>query len=310
MFGVAAKMNPVLSVLLRIVVLSIGLMVVPLPRRLELWLGPMLGRLLLRLDRKRRGIALENMRRCLPELGEDGHRELLERNYAHYGTLVFELAHLFAPGNGHYRRYAERISRMHGIEHWKEATAGGRGAIFFGGHMGNWEMMAAAGGLRGLRPTMVTRRVKPEWLRRKLQAARASVGVREAYDPRTLPAVMKALRNGESVGFVIDQYAPPPMGVPIYFFGTRVDTLAAVGPLANRTGAAVLPISARRDGNGIVHVSIEPELELGRDLGDPTRVAQALALKVESWIRGTPEQWLWIHRRFKNLSPAAPPAGR
>jgi KDO2-lipid IV(A) lauroyltransferase len=100
---------------------------------------------------------------------------------------------------------------------------------------------------------------------------------------------------------VIDQYASPPMGVPARFFGVEVDTLAAVGPLAQRTGAAVVPVSTVRDAEGIVHVRIEPELELGEALEDPAKVTQILASKVEAWIRATPEQWLWAHRRFKHV---------
>ena len=275
------------------------------PRRLELWLGPRLGRLLLFLDRKRSRVARDNIARCLPALGEDARRDLLRRNYEHYGTLALELLHLFSPVPGHYRRYAAGVTRLHGHENWDRAHAKGKGVLFVSSHLGNWEMLVASGCLRlhGIRLTMVTRRTKPEWLRRKLESARAELGVREAYDPRTLPAVLRALRKGEAVGFVIDQYAPPPAGVPVKFFGVEVDTLAALGPLAQRTGAAIVPGTARRDAEGLVHVTIEPEMELDDALGDAARSTQLLAARVEGWIRETPEQWLWIHRRFKNLKP-------
>jgi KDO2-lipid IV(A) lauroyltransferase len=163
-------------------------------------------------------------------------------------------------------------------------------------------MLGAAVGLNGVPITIVTRNVKPPWFLKKVEEIRLSVHTKAAYEPRTLPALMRALRNGESVGFVIDQYAPPPMGVKVKFFGVEVDTLAAVAPLALRTGAAVVPTGARRDADGIIHVKVEPEIHFGKDLEDPVKVTQALANKVEAWIREEPSQWLWGHRRFKNVS--------
>lgn len=278
--------------------LAVGL----LPRRLELALGRALGRLALRVDPKRRRIAEENLSRCLPDRPPEARRRLLEANYEHYGVLALELLHMFSPLPGHYRRYARRIAVLEGFEHWKRASDKGKGLIFASCHLGNWEMMVAMGALHGIPLTMVTRHLKPEWLHRRVERARLSVAVKAAYQPRTLPTLMRALRNGESVGFVIDQYAPPPMGVPARFFGATVDTLGAVGPLAQRTGAAVVPVSTRRDEDGIVHVVIEPELDLGEALADQRRSTQALADRVEAWIRACPEQWLWVHRRFKNAA--------
>lgn len=294
-----------LSILVWIALTPPAAAVTLLPRRLELALGPFLGRLVLAVDRKRSRIALANIRRCLPELDEDGARRLLRENYEHYGILALEILHLFSPLPGHYRRYALKNSGLVGYENWKKAADKGKGVIFASCHLGNWEMMAAAGGLAGMPVTIVTRRLKPAWLLEKAAASRLSTGVRAAYDPRTLPVVMKALRAGESVGFVIDQYAPPPMGLKARFFGVEVDTLAAVGPLAQRTGAAVVPAWTLRDRDGVVRLRIEPEITLP---GDPAAATQALADKVESWVRAHPVQWLWIHRRFKNVSESPIPA--
>jgi len=296
-----SPMPPWQSLPLRVFVSMVGLAASLRPRSLELAVAPLLGRLALALDFKRSKVAAENMRRCLPELSPMERELLLRANYRHYGILFFELQHLFSPFAGHYRRYAAKISTLEGYDNWKRAHDKGKGVIFVSSHVGNWEMMAAAGGMRGIRVAIVTRRLKPDWLLRKVEASRLSVGVRAAYQPRTLPIVMRALRDGESVGFVIDQYAPPPMGMPARFFGVEVDTLAAVGPIAQRTGAAVVPVSTVRDPAGVVHVRIEPELELGEALQDPAKVTQILAAKVESWVRETPEQWLWVHRRFKHV---------
>lgn len=299
-------MSPLLSWPLRALLFSLGLAATLLPRRLELLLGPRLGRLALLLDPKRRGIALDNLRRCLPELEPDGRNRLLRENYEHYGLLALEILHMFSPVPGHYHGYVERVCRLEGFENWKRANEKGRGVILFSGHLANWELALAAGAMAGMPFTIVTRHLKPEWLHKKVERARFETGVRAAYLPRTLPAILKALRKGETVGFAIDQYAHPPEGIPARFFGTAVNTLGAVGVFAQRYGAAIVPVRAIRDLGGAVRVLLEPELELGDGLKDSGKTTQLLTGLIESWIRERPREWLWVHRRFKNLPAGGP----
>lgn len=294
-------MNPLVSTLLRVVLFVAGTAVTFLPRPLEVRLGRGLGRLLLALDWKRHKIALENMARCLPDISALERKRLLAENYRHYGILALELLHYFSPIPGHYRAYARRIAVLEGFEHWEKADARGKGVLFISAHMANWEMMVAMGGLHGIPLLLVTRHLKPEWLHQLIEAGRLSVGCRGVYQPRTLPVVLKALRRGESIGFAMDQYMPPPMGSPVPFFGVEVDTLFAVAPLASRTGAAIVPVTQKREPDGLVRIIISPELELGCDLEDPARATRAMVREIEDMIRANPSQWLWVHRRFKNL---------
>ena len=159
--------------------------------------------------------------------------------------------------------------------------------------------MAAAGALAGVPIAIVTRRLKPEWLHLWMEKTRLSVGVRALYQPRTMPGVLRGLRDGAAVGFVMDQYMPPPMGKPLKFFGVRVDTLTAIAPLARRTNAPITPVSQRRRADGAVVVAIEPEFALG---DDDDADNQRLSDLVENWVRAEPAQWLWAHRRFKNVA--------
>lgn len=290
-------MNPVLALLLRAPLHGLGLLVAPLPRPVEMALGRFLGRLALLVDPKRPAIARENMRRCLPELDERAVEALLQANYEHYGVLVLELLHMFTPLPGHFRRYAERVMRVTGLDNWEKAHAKGKGVIVFGGHSANWELGSAAGGLRDIKPTIVTRHLKPAWLDRWMEKTRLSVKVACAYQPRTMGAILKSLRRNETAGFVIDQYMPPPMGEPLRFFGATVHTLTAVAPLARRTGAAIIPVHNVRRADGTILLTFGPEFVLGDDdKADSQRMADVL----EKDIRETPSQWLWAHRRFKN----------
>lgn len=296
-------MNPFLSLLIRAPLHGLGLLATCLPRPLELALGRALGRAGLAVDRKRRRIAHDNIRRCLPELGPEGWARVLRQNYEHYGILFLELTHMFSPIPGHWRAYALRVARVEGLDNWRKAHDKGNGALFCSGHFANWELMAARGAMAGIPITMTTRHLKPEWLHKWMEKTRLSTGVRCVYQPRTMPGVLRALRAGESVGFVLDQYMPPPMGEPMRFFGVTVDTLAAIAPLARRTGAAIVPARQVRDADGTLRVLIEPEFAQTGDT--PGEDNQRLADLVERWIRLEPSQWLWVHRRFKHVDWSA-----
>ena len=291
-------MNPVLALLLRIPLHGLGLFVAALPRSWEMVLGRLLGRLFLAVDPKRRKVAADNIRRCLPELGPAGWEKLLRANYEHYGILALELGHMFTPIPGHWRAYVERTTRVEGLENWEKVHARGNGELFCSAHLANWEFAAASGAIKGMKVTIVTRNLQPRWLHDWLEKVRLTTGVKCTYQPRTMPTVMKRLRDGEGVVFVMDQYMPPPMGAPTRFFGVTVDTLAALAPLARRTGASILPVRQIRGNDGIVRIVVDPEMPLGADDQSDN---ERLAALVESWIRAQPDQWLWIHRRFKHV---------
>jgi KDO2-lipid IV(A) lauroyltransferase len=284
---------------LRALIFLAGLAVTPLPRRWELTLGALLGRLALHLAPTRRKIAQDNIRHCLPELDGAARERLLKENFEHYGILALELLHMFSPFPGHYREYVRRVARLEGFHHWRRADSKGKGVLFVSAHLANWELMTAAGAMAGIPLTMVTRHLKPEWLHLLIDAARRSVKVKAAYLPDTLTAILRSLRKGESLGFVLDQYAHPPVGVKVPFFGVEVDTLGAVPPLSLRYGTPIVPVRQIRDKNGFVRILIEPELDLGDAKENAIQGTAVLAAMVEHWIRANPDQWLWAHRRFK-----------
>jgi KDO2-lipid IV(A) lauroyltransferase len=259
-----------------------------------------LGRAL-RLSKLRLRVVEENLRYAYP--GDLARRtELAGEAYSHLGRLVAEILMLFGP----MRRYTERFSELRGKEHWDRARAQGKGVLFLASHVGNWEVMAASGAISGMDLMLVTKHLKPEWLHQAIRQGRLSCGVAATYEPRTLKDVLSQLKRGGTVGFVLDQYAGPPVGVRVPVFGQPVGTSTALATLAKRTGAAVLPVVSFRDGGRLV-VQIEaplpwqPDPDPARELAGNTAL---YAAKIEEHIRAHPEQWLWTHRRFKgDLTP-------
>ena len=284
--------------MLRVPLHGMGLFVAALPRSWEMALGAFLGRCALLFPTRHARVARENIARCFPELTEARRRALLIENYEHYGRMVLELSHMFTPLPGHFRSYVQQNVAIEGYEHWEKAKAKGKGVLFLGSHIANWEFAASIGAIKDMKVTIVTRRLKPAWLHAWMEKTRLSVGVRAAYQPRTIPTVMKALRDNGGVVFVMDQYMSPPMGEPMRLFGVMVHTLAAIAPLARRTGAAILPVLPKREKDGRVRIIIEPEIAL---TDDDKKDNQRLAAHVEGWMRAVPGQALWAHRRFKDV---------
>jgi tetraacyldisaccharide 4'-kinase len=270
-----------------------------LPRGAQIFLGNRLGDAICFFG-YRRTIALSNLERAGLESG------LLRSTYRSLGNLILEM---FLVLGGHLRPFVTRTVDVVGMEFLKSACQQGRGVIFLANHVGNWEVMAATGGvIAGIDLMMVTKRLKPDWLHRAVERGRTLAGVRATYEPRTLKDILYHLKQGKVIGFVLDQYAGPPVGVRVPLFGVPVGTSLALAAIVKRTNAIVLPVENFRKSDGRWEVRVFPPLAgaPGAESG-PTDLARFTARAVgwvESSVRAHPEQWLWIHRRFKgDLGP-------
>ena len=287
-----------------------------LPRRFSLAAGTLVGFVLGRLGWKRT-LVRSNLQLAFPGAGEEvrTYRHQLETGfYLHFGRLVVELLCQF----GDWRRWVEENVEVSGLDHWRQAHARGRGVVFVTSHLGNWEAMAAGFALAaaGREPApdreilIVTKHLKPEWLHRSFEVNRRKAGVLGTYEPKTMRDVLRTLGRGGTVGFVLDQYAGPPVGVRVPFFGVPVGTLLAPAAIVRRTGAAVLPASCHRRPDGRLVVRLGEEMPWTPDSNAHEELAAhtaAWVAAIEETIRRHPEQWLWSHRRFKgDLAPLRP----
>jgi KDO2-lipid IV(A) lauroyltransferase len=281
----------------------VGWAIYILPRSAQLALGRFIGRVLH--NRKvRLGVVEQNVGIAYPARNIEFKQELAKRSYEGLGHLLVELVILFGP----FKKFIQKQSELVGVENWHEAITAGKGAIFISSHVGNWEVMAACGAVFGnINIMIVTKHLKPEWVHRAVERARARAGVLGTYEPRTLKDVLRHLGKNGAVGFVMDQYSGPPVGVRVPVFGVPVGTPAAVAALAKRTGAAVLPVVSYRDNHGKFRVEIRPALKWESGQEPQREIATntaRFAAELEKDIYAHPEQWLWTHRRFKgDLGP-------
>ena len=276
------------------------------PRRPFLVLGCLIGFFLYHLQFRKK-VVEENVLRAFPKFTNTERNNFLKKNYRHYGILFLEILRFFFRFDLFLARYCE----VEGEENVRRALAKGKGAFVMTAHLGNWEVLTGCGSYYLKVPcTMVTKRLKPAWLHNLAEATRARLGVKMAFEPKTMQGVLRGLKSNGLVGFVMDQYTGAPVGARVPFFGVPVGSQTALAMLALRTGASVIPAVAYRRPDGRYVARFEQELELisHDDLDQAVILNTAkFVAHTERWIREWPEQWLWIHRRWKgDLSPLPP----
>ena len=261
-------------------------------------LGAGLGRFAGLLARRDRGRAREHLAIAYPDLPPAERERLLDACFAHLGALAFECLQML-------RMDCAALARRVVIEGWDEverARAGGRPMIVLTGHCGNWELLAAAIGCGGVQLDAVARQQDDPELASFLVRLRSRFGVRTLSRGSSGAArdLLRALRSGNAVGLLIDQDTRVD-GVWVPFFGRDAYTPVGAAQIALRRGAAVLPSFAERLPDGRHLLRFLPALELPDDLVAATAL---MTRCIEEQVRRRPEQWVWMHRRWRRRPPA------
>jgi KDO2-lipid IV(A) lauroyltransferase len=194
--------------------------------------------------------------------------------------------------------------RCEGMEHYEQAKRDGRGVLFATAHLGNWELSAFAHALLASPMNVVVRPLDNPLIDGLVERRRALSGNRPLFKKDYARAILKALAANEAVGILIDQNASTDTGVFVDFFGTPACAGTGFAKLAARSGAAVIPgFALWSDRERRYVLRFYPPVPM---TGDAARDTQALQSQLESVIREYPDQWLWIHRRWKTRPAGAP----
>jgi KDO2-lipid IV(A) lauroyltransferase len=280
-------------------VAAVAQKVVPrLPRSMALGLGRALGRLVGALDQRHVAIAEDNLRHAFPDWDRARRLRVARGVYAHFGRMIMDILWL----RGHTRD--EVMSRLDviGREHVEAAMARGKGAIFVTGHLGNWEVIGLAHGWTFGPMAVVARALDNPALDRRMCAFRAMAGNRVIYKRDALREVLRTLHAGQGVAILIDQNVQEKDGIFVDFFGRPAATTTVAAALAVKTGCALLPAHTTIGPDGRYRAVYNPPLEWtpsGDRAADIALLTQELTRVIEGWIREHPDQWLWIHRRWK-----------
>jgi KDO2-lipid IV(A) lauroyltransferase len=271
-----------------------------LPFAAIVWLGRALGGLLRHLPLSFAHTARRNLELCLPELSRQDRERLLDRHFASLGVALLEIP--FAWWSSPQR--LARIVRMDGVEHLRAARARNRGVILLTAHFTSMEMAGRA--LLMVAPVgFLYRPPSNEVLAYALKRFRAGFGGHPI--PRDdIRAFITALKHNECVWYAPDQSYRKKGAEMVPMFGIPAATNTFTSRLARITGAVVLPYFLRRlpGSQGYVGV-IHPPLE-NFPSRSPVADTERFNRMIEAQVRLVPEQYLWIHRRFKGLSEDYP----
>jgi KDO2-lipid IV(A) lauroyltransferase len=264
---------------------------------------PFVGKLVYHLLPVRRGVILANLRRVFGSTVPEAEiRRLAQAHYAHLARLAGEF--LWYPWLSKARRAA--LVRVENIAALEAALARGRGAIVITGHFGNWEVATAAGidrfpQVRG-RFHFVRRRFKPRWVDALVQRRFRRAGFEVLSKRGALDDIVACLERGDMVVFPFDQHASGRDAVEVEFFGHPARTFRSVAIIAMATGAPVLPGASWREPDGRHVLRFEaplPPIEC-EDVDEAVRRnTRAYNAALERLILRHPEQWWWVHRRWK-----------
>jgi KDO2-lipid IV(A) lauroyltransferase len=284
----------------------IGGIVRRLPRAVVLRLGAVLGRSWAALDPRHVRIAVENLSRAFPEWSAERRLQTARGVYVHFGRVLMDL--LWMSGRG--KDDILRLVDMKGLEHADRAHAAGRGTVFVCAHFGGWEIHGLTYPWLTGRPIgMIVRALDNPELDRRLCALRAMSGNSIFYKQRALQQVLKRLREGGSVAILVDQNVQEQDGIFVDFFGRPAATTTVAAALAVKTGCVLIPSHAELMPDGRYHGVCDPAIEwtpTGDRAADVAGLTQKMTTIIEGWIRQRPEQWLWMHRRWKTQPrPAA-----
>ena len=269
-----------------------------LSRPATLRLGARLGWIYGHVIRHRRAEALAVLRRSLPELSETEAVAALDGMYRNLILNLIEMLQMYGGA-------AEEINALitsEGMEIVRAALQRGCGAMVLTAHLGNFDLLGMFAAHHGYPLTIISKKIKHDAVNQVWNTARERFGVNVLFSHNTARACLKALRENRVVGFVLDQNRPNGQGVFVQFFGRPACTTPGLAVLASQAQAPVIPAFMTRRSDGSHHLQVLPFLEPPPDREPATvlRHTQRYTTLIEQAIRAHPDQWLWIHRRWKS----------
>jgi KDO2-lipid IV(A) lauroyltransferase len=270
-----------------------------LPRGLARAVGAGIGWVAWTLMGGLRKTGLRNLELALPEKSAPERREILRKVYRSLGWQVAE----FCKMSQYTLAEASQFIRYEGLEHYLGAREKGKGVLVVTGHLGAWELSSFYHSLRGYPMSLVIRRLDNARVDAFVNRIRCLHGNRVIHKDDFARGLLTAMHQGETVGILMDTNMTPPQGVFVPYFGVEACTASGLARVALKSGAAVLPGFLLWDeGEGQYVLHFGEELELLRTGDAPADVVANTALftaAIESYVRRYPEQWLWVHRRWK-----------
>jgi KDO2-lipid IV(A) lauroyltransferase len=281
--------------LLRSMVAAIG----ALPRGAARAVGAGFGALGFGLLGGLRRTGMRNLALALPEKNEAEREEILRGLYRKLGWQLGEFCNM--PGLT--REIASEFIRYEGLENYLAARDRGNGVLVLTGHLGAWELSSFYHSLMGYPMSLVIRRLDNPRVDEFVNRIRCMHGNRVVHKDDFARGLLTAMHRGETVGILMDTNMTPPQGVFVPFFGVDACTASGMARVALKTDAAVLPgflLWEESEKKYVLHFGEELKLvKTGEPQADILANTALFTATIEAYIRRYPDQWLWVHRRWK-----------
>lgn len=276
-----------------------------LPLVVSLRLGELAGLLVYLCDVRHRRIGMRNLAIAFPDKPVSERRRILRASLINLGRTAIEIAYLAHAD-------AAAVSRMVRFSDealWHRVMEGSRetGLLVLAGHFGNWELLVYTNALRGYPVSLVHRTIRNPAIDHWLNGVRARAGTRLVRKASAARDVLRTLKEKGILVMPFDQNSTRDLGVFVDFFGLPASTTSGLARVGLRSGVPVFPVFPVREGGTgrhVVHPFPPLHLERTGDMEqDVRRATQQLSDVFEDMVRRYPEQWLWVHRRWKTRPP-------
>ncbi len=269
-----------------------------IPLKTGVFFSNVLGSVWFAMDKQHRKVTLDNLMNAYgSELVPTDIKQMAKQVFINSVRMIFEYAWFYRLDPKQYGRYFT----FNGIGHVLDASKKGKGVLGFTAHLGNWELSGLIGPATGLPMAVVYRKIKSSAVDRFVRENRERFGCRMLVLHNALAGILKALDRGDLIGLLVDQNSGLNSGVFVDFFGRKACANKGLARLALSTGAPVVPIFIFRE-KGRFILECQPELPLvrtGNEKKDIKVNTQLYNTVIESMVRRYPEQWFWMHDRWK-----------
>ena len=282
------------------VVMTIRIVVRVLPRRVSLSFGTAVGRIFHLLHGRRRELAMSNLRMTFPKRTDFECRTILRATFAQLGRHCIDFLNFDAMEADEMFKLVE----FEGEKYVENAIAQGRGVMYFAGHFGAWELQIMVHAFRFQRIVMVARTLDNPLLETLIERIRTRVGTQVLSRRGAVRGLLRALKNGGSVGLMVDQHIQDRSAVQVNYLGRPASTTSTIASLALRSGAPIIPVFAMPLPGGRYRMVYEKPIEAPSE-EDDNRVrtyTQRCTDRLEARVRRDPYLWLWMHRRWRGTT--------